>query len=231
MTICPHCKSTNNNFYYCKGCGKRIPVSSKQEKRKESSSYDFIEEVIEIIDNNFTLNDFTITRFSNIGQIDLVQISKEEGVTLIGSEQWQKISPKQQCSCFFFEIVAIYIISGVITLIGFVAGANTIEMRFQLYASAFLILSFAVWFIIPYFTGFSPIASVLYNCALFTSDDESVKNKAKNLGMMFLLAAVPSIFVVPFLYSFLKSKFSKNYEPLAFSISEIKYLEKTTIGK
>ena len=104
-------------------------------------------------------------------------------------------------------------------------------MRFQLYASAFLILSFAVWFIIPYFTGFSPIASVLYNCALFTSDDESVKNKAKNLGMMFLLAAVPSIFVVPFLYSFLKSKFSKNYEPLAFSISEIKYLEKTTIGK
>ena len=232
MTICPHCKSTNNNFYYCKGCGKKIPVSSKQEVRKESKSYDFIEEVIEIIDNNFSLSDFTVTQFTSIGQIDLVQISKAEGVTLIGSEQWQKTSPERQCSCFFAEMTAIYLISFAITFIGCTAiGAKNIEIIFQLYASAFLVVSLVIWFIFPYFTGFSPTAFVLYNCALFTLNDESAKNKAKNLGTMFLLAAVPSIFIVPFLYSYLKSNFSKNYEPLAFSISEIKYLQKTNIEK
>lgn len=226
MTICPHCKSENNNFYYCKGCGRKISVNLKPEIREESSAPKFIEEVIDIIESNFISSDITITTISNTGGISLGDISKEEGITLVGSEQWHEITPKQLCSCFFGELSSIYIISLIITMIGFIAGANKVEMIFQLYASVFLVLSLIVWFIVPYFSGFSPVSSILYNCSMFTSKDESVQNRAKNLFTMFLFSSIPYIFVLPFFYSLLKSRFSEKYEPFAFSISEIKYLEK-----
>ena len=227
MTICPHCKSKNNNSYYCKGCGRRITAISKPQKKSESTPPKFIEEVIDIIETNFMISDVTMTTVSNTGSISLGDMLKEEGITLVGGEQWQDISPKQQCGCFFAELICIYIISAIITMVGFIAGANEIEMIFQLYASSFLALSLIVWFIVPYFTGFSPVSLVLYNCSMFTLLNESVKNRAKNLFTMFLCSSVPSIFILPFLYSLLKSRFSENYEPFAFSTSEIKYMEKT----
>ena len=226
MTICPHCKSESNNFYYCRGCGRRISVTSKPEVKEKSKAPVFMEEVIDIIERNFLSADVTITKIANIDSISLGDISKEEGITLVGCEQWHETTPKQQCACFFCELISIYIISAIITMVGFIAGADGIEMIFQLYASAYLVLSFIVWFIVPYFTGFSPVSSVLYNCSMFTSKDESVKNKAKNLFSMFLFSFVQSILVIPFVYSLLKSRFSESYEPLAFSASEIKYMEK-----
>ena len=226
MTICPHCKSENNNFYYCKGCGRKIPLTSKQEERKESSASDFIEEVIDIIESKFISSDFTVTTISNIGSISLDEISKEEGITLVGSEQWQKIPDKQQNACFLGEMLSIYIMTAVITMIGFIAGANDIKMIFQLYASAFLLLSFTEWFLVPYFSGFSLVSSLVYNCSMFTYGDENMRNKTQNLLMVFLFASIPGIFIFPYFYSFLKSKISDNYKPLALSISEIQYLEK-----
>ena len=231
MTTCPHCKSENNNFYYCKGCGRKIPLTSKPEERKKSSSFNFIEEVIDIIESKFISSDFTMTNIANMGSISLDEISKEEGIILFGNEQWQEISRKQQNSCFFSEIISIYIMSSIITMIGFIAGANDIKMIFQLYASAFLLLSFTELFLVPYFSGFSLVSSLLYNCSMFTYDDENMKNKTQNLLMMFLFASILCIFVVPFLYSLLKSKLSENYTPLALSISEIKYLKKISSGK
>ena len=231
MTTCPHCKSENNNFYYCRGCGRKIPLTSKPEERKKSSSFNFIEEVIDIIESKFISSDFTMTNIANMGSISLDEISKEEGIILLGNEQWQEISRKQQNSCFFSEIISIYIMSSIITMIGFIAGANDIKMIFQLYASAFLLLSFTELFLVPYFSGFSLVSSLLYNCSMFTYDDENMKNKTQNLLIMFLFASIPCIFVVPFLYSLLKSKFSENHIPLALSISEIKYLKKISSGK
>lgn len=231
MTTCPHCKSENNNFYYCKGCGRKIPLTSKPEERKKSSSFNFIEEVIDIIESKFISSDFTMTNIANMGSISLDEISKEEGIILFGNEQWQEISRKQQNSCFFSEMISIYIMSSIITMIGFIAGANDIKMIFQLYASAFLLLSFTELFLVPYFSGFSLVSSLLYNCSMFTYDDENMKNKTQNLLMMFLFASILCIFVVPFLYSLLKSKLSENYTPLAISISEIKYLKKISSGK
>ena len=231
MTTCPHCKSENNNFYYCKGCGRKIPLTSKPEERKKSSSFNFIEEVIDIIESKFISSDFTMTNIANMGSISLDEISKEEGIILFGNEQWQEISRKQQNSCFFSEMISIYIMSSIITMIGFIAGANDIKMIFQLYASAFLLLSFTELFLVPYFSGFSLVSSLLYNCSMFTYDDENMKNKTQNLLMMFLFASILCIFVVPFLYSLLKSKLSENYTPLALSISEIKYLKKISSGK
>ena len=231
MTICPHCKSENNNFYYCRGCGRKIPFISKQEKRNESSSSDFIEEVIDIIESKFISSDFTMTNIANMGSISLDEISKEEGIILLGNEQWQEIPRRQQCACFFGGMVSIYLMSAIITMIGFIAGANDVKMVFQLYASAFLLLSFTEWFLVPYFSGFSLVSSLLYNCSMFTYRDENMKNKTQNLLMMFLFASIPGIFVVPFLYSLLKSKLSENYIPLALSISEIKYLKKISSGK
>ncbi|MBR4489680.1 hypothetical protein IKP13_03505 [bacterium] len=226
MTVCPHCKSTNNNFYYCKGCGRKIPENSKPAARKESASPRFIEEVIDIIERNLDYTDITISApASNFG-INLSEISKDEGILIIGGEQWQETDPAQQCSCFFGEIICTYLISAIITMVGFIAGADGIEMIFQLYASAFLVLSLITWFIVPYFTGFSPVSSLLYNCSMFTLENESAKNKAKNLFMMFLFSSIPSLFVLPFFYSLLKSRFSENYLPPAFSSSEIRYLEK-----
>ena len=145
MTTCPHCKSENNNFYYCRGCGRKIPLSPKPEKRKESSSSDFIEEVIDIIESKFISSDFTMTNIANMGSISLDEISKEEGIILLGNEQWQEIPRRQQCACFFGETVSIYLMSAIITMIGFIAGANDVRMVFQLYASAFLLLSFTEW--------------------------------------------------------------------------------------
>jgi len=231
MTTCPHCKTLNNNFYYCKGCGRKIPHSLKPQTRKESSKSDFTEEVIDIIERSLLTSDVTMTNISNIGGISLDEISKEEGILLVGNEQWRDISHKQQCACFFGEIVCIYLISAIITMIGFIAGANNIEMIFQLYASVFLVLSLIIWFIVPYFSGFSLVSSLLYNCSMFTCDDENMKNKPKNLFMMFLFSSVPYIFVVPFFYSLLKSRLSEDYRPIAFSISGIKYLEKIESGK
>ena len=231
MTTCPHCKSENNNFYYCKGCGRKIPLTSKPEERKKSSSFNFIEEVIDIIESKFISSDFTMTNIANMGSISLDEISKEEGIILFGNEQWQEISRKQQNSCFFSEMISIYIMSSIITMIGFIAGANDIKMIFQLYASAFLLLSFTELFLVPYFSGFSLVSSLLYNCSMFTYYDENMKNKTQNLLMMFLFASILCIFVVPFLYSLLKSKLSENYTPLALSISEIKYLKKISSGK
>ena len=121
--------------------------------------------------------------------------------------------------------------SAIITMIGFIAGANDFRMVFQLYASAFLLLSFTEWFLVPYFSGFSLVSLLLYNCSMFTYGDENMKNKTQNLLTMFLLASIPSMFVVPFLYSLLKSKLSDKYMPLAFSISEIKYLKKISSEK
>jgi len=230
MTTCPHCKSENNNFYYCHGCGRRIPFSSKPKERKKSSSSDFIEEVIDIIESKF-ISDVTVTTIANIGTISLDEISKEEGIILVGNDQWQEIPRKQQCACFFGEIFCISMISAIITMIGFIAGANDAKMVFQLYASAFLLLSFTEWFLVPYFSGFSLVSSLLYNCSMFTYGDENMKNKTKNLLMIFLFASIPCIFVVPFLYSLLKSRFSESYIPLALSISEIKYLKKISSGK
>lgn len=226
MTVCPHCKSTNNNFYYCRGCGRKIAVNSKPSVRKESSSPRFIEEVIDIIERNFDYSDITISAPASTFGISLDEISRDEGILLIGNGQWKEISSKQQSACFFGEILCIYIISAIITMVGFIAGADGAEMIFQLYSSVFLVLSLIVWFIVPYFSGFSPIASILYNCSMFTSDNESVGNKAKNLFTMFLFSSIPYLFVLPFFYSLLKSRFSENYTPLAFSSSEIKYLEK-----
>ena len=208
MTTCPHCKSENNNFYYCKGCGRKIPPVSKPEERKKSSSSDFIEEVIDIIESKFLSSDVTVTTISHIGSISLDEISKEEGIILLGNEQWQEIPRRQQCACFFGEIVSIYMMSAIITMIGFIAGANDFRMVFQLYASAFLLLSFTEWFLVPYFSGFSLVSLLLYNCSMFTYGDENMKNKTQNLLTMFLLASIPSMFVVPFLYSLLKSKLS-----------------------
>ena len=227
MTVCPHCKSESNNFYYCKGCGRKISGTSKPQIKSESHTPKFIEEVIDIIEQNFVYSDTSFVRIPGTERISLGEISKEEGILIIDGKQWQEIRPKQQCGCFFGELISIYIFSAIITMVGFIAGANGIEMIFQLYASVFLTLSLIVWFIVPYFTGFSPVSSVLYNCSLFTSKDESVRNRAFDLFTMFLFASIPSIFVFPFFYALLKSRFSENYRPLAFSISEIKYLEKT----
>ena len=226
MTVCPHCKSTNNNFYYCKGCGRKIASNTKPAVRKESSSPRFIEEVIDIIERNFDYSDITISAPASTFGINLGEISKDEGILIIGSGQWQEIPPKQQCGCFFGELTCIYLISAIITMVGFIAGADGLEMIFQLYASVFLVLSLIVWFIVPYFSGFSPVASILYNCSMFTSENESTKNKAKNLFTMFLFSSIPYLFVLPFFYSLLKSRLSESYVPLAFSSSEIKYLEK-----
>ena len=226
MTICPHCKSTNNNFYYCRGCGRKIAAGTKPAVRKESSSPRFIEEVIDIIERNFDYSDITISAPASTFGINLGEISKDEGIFIIGGEQWQEIPTKQLCGCFFGELTCIYLISAIITMVGFIAGADGLEMIFQLYASVFLVLSLIVWFIVPYFSGFSPVASVLYGCSMFTSGNESTKNKAKNLFTMFLFSSIPYLFVLPFFYSMLKSRFSENHIPLAFSASEIKYLEK-----
>ena len=111
---------------------------------------------------------------------------------------------------------------------GYIAGADALEMLCQLYASVFLLLSFLTWFLIPCFTGFSPVSSVLYRTSLFMKTNKTVKNKVYNLFMLFLFASVPSLFIIPFLYSLIRSEFSKEYKPVAFSISEIKYLEKAS---
>ena len=231
MTTCPHCKTVNNNFYYCKGCGRKIPLGSKHEVRKESSKSDFTEEVIDIIEKELVISDVTIQYFPQSDFISLDEMSKEEGIILFGNEQWQEISHNEQCSCFLREIFCIYLISGIITMLG--TGGYILEANFQIktpflfYAWSFLLISFIVWFIIPYFSGFSFISLLHSNCSMFTSADENIKNKLKNLIMIFLFST-PYIFIVPFCYSLLKSKFSKNYLPMALSMSEIKYLKKKT---
>ena len=228
MTVCPHCKSENNNFYYCKGCGRKITNVLKPAAKKDSQATNFIEEVIDIIERNF-ISDVTVTTISSPFRINLGELSEEEGITLLGSEQWQETRPKQQCNCFFGEIIATYIISAIITMVGFIAGAEGFETVFQLYAAAFLLLSFLVWFIVPYFTGFSPVSALLYKCSMFSSANESIKNKAQNLLTIFLFS-IPYIFVVPFIYSLFKSGFSEDYRPFPLSISEIKFLEKMESG-
>ena len=204
MTTCPHCKSENNNFYYCKGCGRKIPLTSKPKNRTESSSSDFIEEVIDIIESKFISSDVTVTTISNFGSISLDEISKEEGIILLGNEQWQEIPRRKQCSCFFCEIATLYAISAIITLIGYNAGANNFKMVLQFYASAFLLLSFIELFLVPYFSGFSLASLLVYKSSMFTYSDENMKNKTQNLLTFFLLASIPSIFIIPFFYSLLK---------------------------
>ncbi len=226
MTVCPHCKSSNNNFYYCKGCGKRLTGISKPVSVPKADSPDFIEEAIDIIEKNFTSSGMTIRTRTNTKKIDLGEISKEEGILFIDGEQWKENTPKQQCSCFIGEIVSIYMISATITMAGYIAGANEIEMICQLFASVFLALSFVVWFIVPLLSGLTPISSVIYNSALFTLQDKSVKNKMKELMIIFLFSSIPYIFIFPGIYSALKAKLSKNYVPLPFLISETKYLKK-----
>lgn len=226
MTLCPHCKSENNNYYYCKGCGRKFfPVRTKSEKEKGTGT-DFIDEVIDIIEKKSNSTSFYDAVGSNTLEISLEDISKDEGILLIDGEQWKDIPQKQQNGCFFSEIIFLYMLSAVITMVGYIAGADETGMIFQLYASVFLLFSFIVWFLIPYFGGLSPMSSVMYHCSMFRLTNKSVKSRASNLFSMFLFASIPYIFVFPFFYSLLKSKFSENYRPLSLSISEIKYLEK-----
>ena len=226
MTLCPHCKSENNNFYYCKGCGRKLVFTRKKSERENGVSTDFISEVINIIDEKSNPKSFYDAVRSNTMEISLEEISKDEGILLIDEEQWKNIPQKQQNSCFFGEIIFLYMLSAVITMVGYIAGADETGMILQLYASVFLLFSFIAWFLIPYFCGLSPMSSIMYHCSMFLLTDKSVKNKASNLFVMFLFSAIPYIFIFPFFYSLLKSKFSGSYRPLSFSISEIKYLEK-----
>ena len=226
MTLCPHCKSENNNFYYCKGCGRKFVIAEKKSEKKEGTSTDFISEVIDIIEKKSNPSSFYETVRSNTMEISLEEMSKDEGILLIDGEQWTEISSKRRNSCFLGEIFFIYILSAMVSMTAYIAGANEIAMIFQTYASAFLLFSFVAWFLVPYFSGFSPIASVIYHCSMFNLKNKSVKNMASNLFSMFIFSAIPYIFVLPFLYSALRSKFSENYLPLSFSSSEINYLEK-----
>lgn len=226
MTLCPHCKSENNNFYYCKGCGRKIVFAKKKSEKEKGIVTDFIGEVVDIIEKKSNPDSFYKAVSSNTVEISLEKISKDEGILLIDGGQWVNIPQKRQNDCFFGEIVFLYILSAVITMVGYIAGADEIGMILQLYASVFLLFSFVAWFLIPYFAGLSPMSSIMYHCSMFHVSDKSVKNRAYNLFLMFLFSAIPYIFIFPFFYSLLKSKFSENYKPLSFSISEIKYLEK-----
>lgn len=226
MTVCPHCKSTNNNFYYCRGCGRKLVSENVKSFHEEKPDFDFVGEVIDIIERNSDTTGIKNIVGFNTPEISLEEISKEEGILLIDGGQWKDIPQKKQNSCFFSEIVFIYMLSAIITMSGYIAGADALEMLCQLYASVFLLLSFLTWFLIPCFTGFSPVSSVLYRTSLFMKANKTVKNRVYNLFMLFLFASVPSLFMIPFLYSLIRSKFSKEYKPVAFSISEIKYLEK-----
>ena len=226
MTLCPHCKSENNNFYYCKGCGRKFVITEKKSEKEKGTSTDFISEVIDIIEKKSNPSSFYEAVHSNTLEINLEEISKDEGILLIDGEQWTEITPKRRNSCFLWEIFFIYILSAMVSMATYIAGANEIVMIFQLYASAFLMFSFLAWFLIPYFLGFSPVASVIYHCSMFNLKNKPVKNRLSNLFNMFIFSAIPYIFVFPFLYSAIRSKFSENYKPLSFSLSEIKYLEK-----
>ena len=226
MTICPHCKTSNNNFYYCKGCGRKITSTSKPITVKKASSPKFTEEVIEFIENNFSSSDSTITRETDTGKFNLGEKSQEDGIFLIEGKQWAQISTQQQCKCFSGELLCIYIITAIITTGGFISGVNDIEILLKLYASAFLAISFISWFIVPYCSGLSPISLILHNCSLFTSDLESVKHKAKELIIMFFASSLLYIFIFPFFILILKTKFAKNYLPGSFQISNTNYLKK-----
>ncbi len=229
--ICSHCKSENNNFYYCKGCGRKLEQEHKTQAKEIAQPHEFIEEVIDIIEKKFYPAELGSIIPMNSHQISLEEMSKDEGIFLIGSEQWREASQTTQNSCFFSEIFFLYMFSSIITMIGYIAGADSIEMIFQLYVSVFLALSFTVWFIIPYFSGFSAVSSVMYRCSMFLSSGESVKNHAKPLFTIFLFSAVPYVFVIPFINSLIKSKFSAGYKPKPLSLSGINYMEKINTAK
>lgn len=226
MTVCPHCKSTNNNFYYCRGCGRKLVAKNAKSLHEEKRSSDFIGEVISIIEKKSDVTGIKKIVGCNTLEISLEEISKEEGILLIDGGQWKDIPQKRQNSCFFSEIVFIYLLSAIITMSGYIAGANAFEMLCQLYASVFLLLSLLTWFLIPCLTGFSPVSSILYGCSMFSQTNKTVKNKVYNLFIMFLFSSIPYLFVFPFLFSMIMSAFSQKYRPIAFSISEIKYLAK-----
>ena len=226
MTVCPHCKSTNNNFYYCRGCGRKLVQKSDRSIHEEKPKMDFIGEVIDIIEKNSDTTGIKNIVGCNTLEISLEEISKEEGILLIDGGQWKEIPQKRQNSCFFSETVFLYTLSAIITMSGYIAGADAFEMLCQLYASVFLLLSFLTWFLIPCFTGLSPVSSVLYGCSMFMQTNKTVKNRVSNLFTLFLFSSVPSLFVFPFFIALIRSAVSQKYKPAAFSISEIKYLEK-----
>jgi len=228
MTVCPHCKSTNNNSYYCRGCGRKLVRKSAASLHEENPKMDFIGEVIDIIEKNSDTTGIKNIVGCNTLEISLEEISKEEGILLIDGGQWKEIPQKRQNSCFFSETVFIYLLSAIITMSGYIAGANAFEMLCQLYASVFLLLSFLTWFLIPCFTGISPVSSVLYGCSMFMQTNKTVKNRASNLFTLFLFASVPSLFILPFLISMIRSAVSEKYRPVALSSSEIRYLAKVS---
>ena len=228
MTVCPHCKSTNNNFYYCRGCGRKFVSQNVKSSHEDRQSSDFISEVINIIEKKSDVTGIKKIVGYNTLEISLEEISKEEGILLIDGGQWKEIPQQRQNSCFFSETVSVYILSAIITMSGYIAGADALEMICQLYASVFLLLSFMTWFLIPCFAGLSPVSSILYGCSMFTKTNKTVKNKPSELFTMFLFSAIPYLFILPFFLSLILSAFSKEYKPAAFSTSEIRYLQKAS---
>lgn len=225
MSTCPHCGSLNNNYRYCRGCGRKLVAENKPRTvQNNSQAPQFIEEVINIIEENFYDPEQLVT--SGKITLNLAEISREEGIFIIDGEQWKKTSQKQQTACFLSETTFVYLFSALITMAGYIAGANDFETIFQLYAAVFLTLSCVIWFLIPCFSGFSVISPLLYRCSMFSAENKSVKGCFKSLFTMFLFSSVPYLFVFPFFFALIKSKLDPNYRPLPFLVSEINYLEK-----
>lgn len=227
MIVCRRCKYENNNYQYCCGCGRRLSSESEEkfEKLPEESPR-FLDEVIDIIEAKSALSDFDLKQTPRRYVIDLKDISKSEGILLIGNEQWKTVGDKEKGKNFLSEFILIYFLTFFTLMVSVAAGIDKFEMILKCYTVSFLLISFVFLFLLPYFFGFTIVAFLYGKYALCTKSHEFIRGRAKELFLLFIFSAIPSLFIFPFLFSIISLKVSKRYFPLALKMSEIDYLEK-----
>jgi len=227
MISCPHCGFENNNYFFCAGCGRGIPVKKKSVFTKlPESSTRFLEEAVNTIERVFyTDNSIHTTLDMNTQLINMSEISKESGIFIIDDAQWKDVEGKIKLSCFFGETALAYILSFVLSLIGVMLGSAGIEMTFKLFFTCYILVSFLQWFIFPYISGSTVVAFAGHRCGLFVDRKFSVRGRPGLLLILSLFMFLHS-FVPFFLIEYLLAAKIKSYVPVALKITGIDYLKK-----
>ena len=227
MINCPHCGYDNNNYFFCAGCGRSIPVKKKSVFNKlPESSTKFLEEAVNTIERVFYIdNSIHTTLDMNTQIINMSEISKESGIFIIDDAQWKDVEGKVKLACFFGETALAYILSLILSLIGVFIGSIGLEMTFKLFFTCYILVSFLQWFIVPYLTGSTVVAFAGHRCGLFIERKFSVRDHPAVLLIMALFMSLHS-FVPFFLIEYLLAAKIKSYVPVALKITGIDYLRK-----
>jgi len=227
MIKCSHCDYLNNNYNFCAGCGKEIHIKKKSAFAKlPEGSRRFIDEVVRTIDKVFYPDETIHTTLDmNTQIINMSEISMESGIFIIDDSQWKEADKKAKLNSFFGEISLAYILSLVLSGIGFMLGSSNPEMIFKLFFVCYIFVSFLLWFIFPYLAGTTVTAFAGYRCALFVDRKMSVRGRTTVLLTLSIFMFLHS-FLPFFLIEYLLASKIKSYVPVAFKITGIDYLQK-----